>query len=195
MKKIGILFSIIFLFAVTFAVSGQSLNPPIGPSTVLVDDQSQWNHPNCSGTSCSTWPDDGTWSVPGGINGYCFFKGTPTSTGVFTMRVTRPGYTDGTKQVTVLSDSPSISGPSSAYVSPANLNAYTATFSVSSAYSDYQWEVYSGGGTIVGSSTSNQVTIDFDSYGGKQIRVKVKANSGGSWSPYQYKSHTIYPSY
>lgn len=94
------------------------------------------------------------------------------------------------------SPSCTVSGPSSAYVSYSALNSYTATFTAGcSGYYAYEWTIHSGGGTIVGSSTSSSVTIDFDTYGGKQISLRVKEEAGQDWSSTTLKSHTIFPQY
>jgi hypothetical protein len=87
-----------------------------------------------------------------------------------------------------------VSGPSSANVSYPNLNAYTATFFAGcSGYYAYKWEIYTGSGTIVGSSTSSLVVVDFDGYGGNWVTLKVKENSDQTWSEKTFKAHTVYP--
>lgn len=89
-----------------------------------------------------------------------------------------------------------VSGPSSAYVTSANLPAYTATFTATSGKNAYQWEVYSGPNAhIVGSSTGQSCVVDFDAYGGYQIAVKVKNTASSIWTTKTLKSHTVYPSY
>ena len=43
------------------------------------------------------------------------------------------------------------------------------------------------------SSTGNSVTVDFDAYGGNQISLKIKEESGQEWSSLTLKGHTVYP--
>jgi hypothetical protein len=118
----------------------------------------------------------------------------------FALRATDVGnfYFDDIEMGTP-SAAPSVSGDASAYVTSANLPGYDNDFSGTPRRNAYKWDIHSEpsgpGATITSGGTSRTVTIDFDSYGGYQIGLKVKRYSTSMWSSKVLKSHTVYPSY